>query len=95
MLYESLYESIHTFNVCLKAAAIVYSNEDRLLKFPSKLQNIRSCSVYRINGGHTSFLEREMAIIWIMRNLTRLGGLMVIPIICITGMCVCQLLTWP
>lgn len=22
-------------------------------------------------------------------------GLMVIPIICITGMCVCQLLAWP
>ena len=73
MLYESLYESIHAFDVCLKAAAIVYSNEDRLLKFPSKLQNIRSCSVYRINGGHTSFLEREVTIIWIMRNLTRLG----------------------
>lgn len=72
VLYESLYGSVYTFDVCLEAA-IVYSNEDRLLKFPSKLQNIRSCSVYRINGGHTSFLEREVTIIWIMRNLTRLG----------------------
>lgn len=72
VLYELLYESVYTFDVYLKDIVIVYSNEDRLLKFPSTLQSIKSCNVYRINGGHTSFLEREKDIIWIMRNSMRL-----------------------
>ena len=62
-------ESITTYNVYCNSIVVVHSKHDRLLTKPIKLIENYDCDYYELDCGHSSFIEEENSVLWIIQRI--------------------------
>lgn len=62
-------ESIATYDICYNNVVVVHSKRDRLLTKPIKLITRCVCDYYELDCGHSSFIEEENLVLWIIQRV--------------------------
>lgn len=62
-------ESITTYDVYCNNIIVVHSKHDRILTKPIKLIKCCNCNYYELDCGHSSFIEKENSVLWIIQRI--------------------------